>query len=306
MVLDKYERVVTIACVNFATKWADKAANLNKIKDMTKAAAEKKASQALVLNSAAAVQRSGRILLAEDNPINQAVAGNLLRSRGYDLTIANNGREAVERYQAAHFDIVLMDVQMPEMSGFEATAALRGLQAVSGAHTPIIAMTAHAMQGDEQKCLDMGMDAYISKPIHSAKLYALLDRYLLGAEGAPLAATPAPAAISDTQIFDLHTALENLGGDLDLLRQVATMFIENHAEQLAELEQKILGADALGLREVAHRLKGSLGAFAAHHAMERAKALEMMGKAGELQQAQEVFVELRDSMLRLIEFLKTI
>jgi two-component system sensor histidine kinase/response regulator len=277
------------------------------------AAAEKKASQVLLADNSGE-QRSGRILLAEDNPINQAVASNLLRQRGYDLTIANNGREAVERYREGHFDIVLMDVQMPEMSGFEATAALRALQAGGGPRIPIVAMTAHAMQGDEQKCLDMGMDAYISKPIHSAKLYALLDRYLLGA-ATPTAAPPAgpapvPApvsdAIGDTQIFDRHTALENLGGDLDLLRQVATMFIENHTEQLLELEQKILGADALGLREVAHRLKGSLGAFAAHHAMDRAKALEMMGKAGELAQAQAVFAELRHSMLRLVTHLKAL
>jgi len=275
-------------------------------------AAAKKASQVIVAGTAAGEQRSGRILLAEDNLINQAVASNLLRQRGYDLTIANNGREVVECYQTAHFDIVLMDVQMPEMSGFEATAALRALQADSGSHTPIIAMTAHAMQGDEQKCLEMGMDAYISKPIHSAKLYALLDRYLLGAETvAPVSAqTPDPAAtgvtISDTQIFDRHTALENLGGNLDLLRQVATMFIASHAEQMLELEQKIIDADALGLREIAHRLKGSLGAFAAHHAMDRAKALEMMGKAGDLQQAPEVFAELRHGVLRLIECLQKI
>ncbi len=271
-------------------------------------AAEKKARQVVVLNASAGEQRSGRILLAEDNLINQAVASNLLRQRGYALTIANNGREAVQRYQESVFDIVLMDVQMPEMSGFEATAALRALQAMSGTPIPIVAMTAHAMQGDEQKCLDMGMDAYISKPINSAKLFALLDRYLLGVESAaPVRpAVQVTDAIDDAQIFDVHTALENLGGDLDLLRQVAAMFIESHAEQLAELEQKISNADALGLREVAHRLKGSLGAFAAHHAMDRAKALEMMGKADDLGQAPQVFGELRHSVARLIAHLKGI
>ena len=279
-------------------------------------AAEEKAKQIIAPNGGAGAQRAGRILLAEDNLINQAVASNLLRQRGYELIIANNGREAVERYQESQFDIVLMDVQMPEMSGFEATAALRALQATNGTPIPIVAMTAHAMQGDEQKCLDMGMDAYISKPIHSAKLFTLLDRYLLGVEVTAPPSTTAPVleaipeaipeVIEDTQIFDLHTALENLGGDLDLLRHVATMFIESHAEQLAELERKISLADALGVREVAHRLKGSLGAFAAHHAMDCAKALEMMGKADDLDQAPQVFGALQHSVARLIQHLKNV
>jgi protein-histidine pros-kinase len=168
-------------------------------------------------------------------------------------------------------------------------------------------MTAHAMQGDEQKCLEMGMDAYISKPIHSAKLFDLLDRYLLGAEMA-VQDIPAPAdargELEDEQIFDRKTALENLANDSDLLRQVARMFIDGHIEQLSELEQAVLVSDAEAVRATAHRLKGSVGAFSAHYAMDRAKALEMLGKSGDLAEAPSVFAELKQGVAQLVERLE--
>ena len=166
------------------------------------AAAAKQATHVVHGAMAPGTQRTGRILLAEDNLINQAVAKNLLTQRGYELEIANNGREAVERYHVETFDIILMDIQMPEMGGFEATAAIRDLQAARGTRTPIIAMTAHAMQGDEQKCLEMGMDAYISKPIHSAKLFALLDQYLQGVIPSALA-TPTVPPCNSASIFTI-------------------------------------------------------------------------------------------------------
>ncbi|MBI5753087.1 MAG: PAS domain S-box protein [Hydrogenophilales bacterium] len=270
------------------------------------AALQKQAAHIVHAPTADENKRSGRILLAEDNPINQAVAKNLLTQRGYELEIANNGREAVERYHVETFDIILMDIQMPEMGGFEATAAIRDMQSARGTRTPIIAMTAHAMQGDEQKCLAMGMDAYISKPIHSAKLFELLDQYLQGGETpAPVVSVSAPAeASSDIQVFDQQTALENLANDTDLLRQVARMFIDGHAEQLAELEQAVLVGDAEAIRATAHRLKGSVGAFSAHYSMDRAKALEMLGKSGELADAPSVFAELKQGVAQLVERLE--
>ena len=117
---------------------------------------------------------SRRILLAEDNHVNQILAVRLLERRGHEVVVANNGREAVERVSKEHFDVVLMDVQMPEMDGFEATAAIRRLEQ-NGAHLPIIAMTARAMKGDQERCLEAGMDSYISKPIHAEQLYRLLE-----------------------------------------------------------------------------------------------------------------------------------
>jgi len=116
-----------------------------------------------------------RVLLAEDNPVNQRLAVRLLEKRGHSVVVARNGKEAVARIQESDFDLVLMDVQMPEMNGFEATAAIRALEARSGRHLPIIAMTAHAMKGDRERCLEAGMDGYLSKPIRSEDLYRALE-----------------------------------------------------------------------------------------------------------------------------------
>jgi PAS domain S-box-containing protein len=123
-----------------------------------------------------------RILLAEDNPVNQKVAMHMLRRRGYDVTLVGTGRDAVDRVALERFDLVLMDVQMPEMDGFTATAAIRRAEQLSGGRLTIIAMTAHSMAGDRERCLAAGMDGYLSKPIRSADLYALLDRELASTE----------------------------------------------------------------------------------------------------------------------------
>lgn len=116
-----------------------------------------------------------RVLLAEDNRVNQMVATRLLHKRGHLVTLANNGREAVAALAASTFDVVLMDVQMPEMDGFEATRAIRAREQATGEHVSIVAMTAHAMKGDEERCLLAGMDAYVSKPINPAQLFAIIE-----------------------------------------------------------------------------------------------------------------------------------
>jgi two-component system sensor histidine kinase/response regulator len=118
-----------------------------------------------------------KILVAEDNPVNQKLAVRMLEKRGHRVTLARNGREAVEAVQAEAFDLVLMDVQMPEMDGFEATAAIRQSERATGRHQPIVAMTAHAMKGDDQRCVDAGMDGYLAKPIRGEELYALLEGF---------------------------------------------------------------------------------------------------------------------------------
>jgi CheY-like chemotaxis protein len=121
--------------------------------------------------------RLARVLLAEDNIVNQRVAARILEKQGYSVTVAGNGREALATLQRQVFDVVLMDVQMPEMDGFQTTKAIRAQENAGGARIPIIAMTAHAMQGDRERCLQAGMDAYICKPIDRAKLLDLVERY---------------------------------------------------------------------------------------------------------------------------------
>jgi CheY-like chemotaxis protein len=119
-----------------------------------------------------------RILLAEDSLFNQKLALGLLGKRGHEVVVANDGKEAVEACRTQDFDLVLMDVQMPEMDGFEATAAIRAREQRTGAHLPIIAMTAHAMKGDREKCLEAGMDSYVAKPIHASELFAAIESVL--------------------------------------------------------------------------------------------------------------------------------
>jgi len=119
-----------------------------------------------------------RVLLAEDNKVNQTLAVRLLEKRGYVVSIAGNGREALAALEKEAFDIVLMDVQMPEMDGFEATSAIREKERFAGRHIPIVAMTAHALKGDEERCLAAGMDAYISKPIRTNELFSTIEKVL--------------------------------------------------------------------------------------------------------------------------------
>jgi CheY-like chemotaxis protein len=133
-------------------------------------------------------------LLAEDNAINQHLAVRLLEKQGHAVTVAHNGQEAVAAWEAGAFDVVLMDVQMPEMDGFEATVAIRSRERGTGRHTPIIALTAHAMRGDQERCLAAGMDGYLSKPIHSSELRGALARFAAAPEGG----FPGPAANGTT------------------------------------------------------------------------------------------------------------
>jgi two-component system, sensor histidine kinase and response regulator len=118
-----------------------------------------------------------KVLLAEDNVVNQRVAQRLLENAGHSVVVVGNGQEAVDKFCQQHFDLILMDVQMPEMDGFEATAVIRAREDGSAQRTPIIALTAHAMSGDRERCLERGMDAYIQKPIDSAELFSAVDRF---------------------------------------------------------------------------------------------------------------------------------
>jgi two-component system, sensor histidine kinase and response regulator len=123
-------------------------------------------------------RRPLHILLAEDNVVNQTLASRLLAKHGHNVVTTDNGREALERLDQESFDLVLMDVQMPEIDGFEATATLRKKEQATGAHLPVVAMTAHAMQGDKERCLAAGMDGYVSKPINAKELIAAVHAAL--------------------------------------------------------------------------------------------------------------------------------
>ena len=137
------------------------------------------------------------ILLAEDNSVNQQLARRILEQRGYSVTVAPDGRQAVSTWESGRFDLILMDVQMPELDGFQATAQIRQKEFATGLRIPIIAMTAHALKGDRERCLESGMDDYLTKPINRMELYSMIEKYSPSSDSAGLKRDPAPIPASE-------------------------------------------------------------------------------------------------------------
>jgi two-component system sensor histidine kinase/response regulator len=238
-----------------------------------------------------------RILLAEDNRVNQLVATRLLRKMGHTFAVANNGKEALALLAAQSFDLVLMDIQMPEMDGIEATRRIREEESRNSNHLPVIAMTAHAMKGDRERCLAAGMDGYISKPISASALeleIATVHATLAPAvpkdvsEETPRNRTP-DSPTDDSRIgqpvpavqWNRVRLLENLGGDEGLLRQIIDVFLKDAPRQIAEMRVALQARDANTIAKAAHSLKGSVGYFEVPEISDAAGALEEKGKQSE-------------------------
>ena len=254
-----------------------------------------------------------RILLAEDGAINQQVAVRLLEERGHSVVVVDNGRAAVEQVAAQAsassaeppFDVVLMDVQMPEMDGLEATAAIRRAEAQTGGHVPIIAMTAHAMKGDRDRFLAAGMDGYVAKPVRPHELYAAVE----GGGPNDEDGLPAPVGfdgeLSRTDVpFEWDAALENVGGDEAMLRELAEMFFAECPKLMQQIREHIAGADGPELRRAAHTLKGSAHVFGAEEAAEAAHRLEEIGREEAFADAEEALALLEDGVARLLPALR--
>ena len=220
-----------------------------------------------------------RILVAEDNPVNQRLVTQILEKRGNTVGVAANGREALSLLESQTFDLVLMDVQMPEMDGIETTAAIRQKEKVTGAHIPIIAMTAHAMKGDRERCLDAGMDGYVPKPIRLQELFEVIQA-LAGRPAAPIA-PPGPR-----ETLSWSAALARLEGDNELLAEMAALFVVECPRMLSAIHEAIARQDAKMLERAAHALKGSVGNFAAPAALDAALALEKAADRKDFGQAQ--------------------
>ena len=237
-----------------------------------------------------------RLLLAEDGVVNQQVATGLLKLRGHQVVVANNGREVLEALEKQRFDAILMDVQMPEMDGLEATRAIRRKEVGSGNHIPIIAMTAHAMKGDREQCLEAGMDDYISKPIRAEALYSALEAF------APPASVPAVIVeeARTTACLDWPAALNRLAGNEQLLRELAHLFIKEHGKMMAEIRQAITKPDLIRLRRGAHTLRGSADCFAAKATVEAAFRLECIGRDGNWVGVEEAWTSLEKEMNQFI------
>jgi PAS domain S-box-containing protein len=224
------------------------------------------------------------ILLAEDNPVNQTLARRVLEKLGHTVRVVDNGADAFAEVQAQRFDVVLMDVQMPVMGGFEATARIRALEQTTGQHIPIIAMTAHAMEGDRQKCLDAGMDDYVSKPIQTAALVAAL-----GGMESSTRMTPSPTATTATRLYERAAMLENLGGDEDLLQQLTAICLRDLPPAIDALRAALAAGEADGAKTAAHTLKGMVSNFGAAPMVAMLVAMEQPLRQGDVATAASNF-----------------
>jgi signal transduction histidine kinase/DNA-binding response OmpR family regulator len=235
-----------------------------------------------------------RILLAEDNPVNQALTVRLLEKGGHQVDVVGTGAAALKALAQRAFDVVLMDVQMPELDGLETTAAIRAQERGTGAHLPILALTAHAMQGDHDRCLAAGMDGYVTKPVKADQLYAMIDRVLRREAVADevMAAPP----------VDLLAALQNVDGDRAFLAEIIEIFQQDYPRHLAAMRQAIAHRNALQLERAAHSLKGSVAMLGATTASTLAAQLEAMGRDGHIEEALTSLDRLEREVTRLVAF----
>ena len=228
------------------------------------------------------------ILVAEDNPVNQALILRLLEKEGHYATLARNGGEALTLASAGRYDVAFMDVQMPEMDGFAATAAIRQREQLMGGHLPIIAMTAHALKGDRERCLDAGMDGYIAKPVSVETIEAELQKVASSDGNAP--SRPA---------WDYDQARARTAEDEVLLREIVRIFLEESPRLLEKIEQSLGEGDASALERAAHSMKGQIRCLAAPEAQDAAERLEEKARQKDLAGAAEVLPELDTAMSRL-------
>jgi len=264
-----------------------------------------------------------RVLLAEDTPANQKLVTYVLSKRGHGVEVAHDGKQALEAVGQQDFDVVLMDVQMPVMDGFQATQAIRKLEDPKKARLPIIAMTAHALKGDSDRCLEAGMDSYISKPVKGEELIELVER-LAGTGGSDeQAAVPPPeqeppsAAVAgsttpdvvgqvpatDASVFNLDEAVSKCDGNYGIVQEMIGCLI-NEAESLIEKMRTALSTgNAMGLGNTAHRLKGTVLYLGAQLATDAAQRVEQIGQSGDLTTAAEAIEELVIQIGRLKEAL---
>jgi CheY-like chemotaxis protein len=245
---------------------------------------------------AAAQGRHLRVLVVEDTFINQQLAIALLTKRGYATELAVNGREALVALELRQFDVVLMDVQMPEMNGLEATRKIRDAEP-TGVHIPIIAMTAHAMKGDRERCLDAGMDDYVAKPIRAAALWEAIDRLVPSGVAIDERVPPAPTGVG---AFDHAALLSCANGDLDLAHELADIFLATSPGLLAEIHGAVARADGGTLERAAHSMKSAISYFANAAGVEAAGRLEKMGCTGELASANTVAATLDRNVESLV------
>ena len=275
------------------------------------------------------IERTGavvRVLLVDDAAMNRTVAQSLLERRGHHVTTAVDGQEAVEKWGAGDFDIVLMDIQMPKLDGFAATREIRNAERRLGKRTPIVAMTAHAMQGDRERCLKQGMDGYLSKPFRPAEMFEIVETFGPRKPRKPIERSSDPVhsilrnadsgSEFDSEIevpeppepieFDYNTLLSNTGHDQELARQMIELFFAESKGQLEIVEQAIESSDGPSIEKAAHLLRGSVSIFGARNCVNLLRTLEATGKSKQLDNIDDQWAELSKAIGLLLSELRSV
>jgi PAS domain S-box-containing protein len=242
------------------------------------------------------------ILVAEDNPTNQKLVEVLLKQRGHRVSMVSDGGQAVDAAAKQSFDLILMDVQMPGLSGFEATAAIREHERATGRHTPIVALTARAMAGDREECLAAGMDGYVSKPLSPDELFSTIESLCASVDRTNLARETHGPGIPLT--VNLAVLLAGFGGRSHLVKEVMDVFLEDAPAMLTRLRDAARDRNAGELAAAAHAIKGSAGLFSQGHAYESARRLELLARAGDLATADASCADVEADVAQLMAELR--
>ena len=248
-------------------------------------------------------RRSLRVLLAEDNPVNQQVAVAMLVKRGHEVHVSSNGREAVDAVRQRDYDVVLMDIQMPEMDGFEATQAIRAMP--KGKDLPIIGLTAHALSGERERCLSRGMSDYLAKPFKGHELFALVEGSVErgSAVASPAAEAPAEPAAPPVDLEGFRATLREAGAEQALYSIVDT-FVRQAPDRLAALAAATATGAGPEMAKAAHVFRGASATIGARELAELLARIETSARAGEIQEAQDVFERVSPLTHLVIDYLR--
>ncbi|MBF0428347.1 MAG: response regulator [Magnetococcales bacterium] len=233
------------------------------------------------------------ILLVEDNPFTQKLMTRLLTLQGYQVTLAQNGQEALECMAKTPFDLILMDLRMPLLDGFQTTEIIRQQEKNgSGKHIPIIAVTALVDEENKNRAIEVGMDSFHAKPVRGTVLFTEMERLL------------ATEKVESPMVLDMSRLIKTVDGDFDLLNEITDLFFTDAVSQMGRIQNAFLTGDANEIREAAHRIKGATGTFGRIEVFHLAFALEQAGRQGDLQQANTLWGQLGGALHTMEEAIR--
>ena len=293
------ERCRELGIRGYLTKPISRADLLEALGTVLAASPEEAGTPEVVTRHTIAESRASlRVLLAEDNPVNQQVAVAMLVKRGHEVHVTSNGREAVDAVRERDYDVVLMDIQMPEMDGFEATHAIRALP--QGKDLPIIGLTAHALSGERERCLSHGMTDYLAKPFRSHELFALVE----GTAEPKAATAPPPETLAPPVDLEGFRATLREAGAEQALYSIVDTYVRQAPDRLAALAAAAATGSGVDMAKTAHAFRGASATIGARELAELLERIETSSRAGEIQNAQDTFERVSPLAHRVIDYLR--